>query len=356
MPESYNKPTHISISSGTIIRTLLIVGLVFILFKLSNIVLIVLTAIVIASFVESAVKRMKRFIKNRTLAVVSIYIISMALIISIFYVFIPVFVLEMSVLVNQLGNYIPDSSILNTFQTDTLSDAKGVVKSIYNNGSISEVLKSTQQLMSSVSGGFFNVFGSAFGGVLNMLLIMVISFYLSVSEKGIENFLRIIIPDRHEEYAISLWQRTERKIGLWIQGQMLMGIIIGTLAYLGLTILGVQYAFVLALLTAFFELIPFGILISIIPAILFSYLDGGVALSLMTFVLYLILHQFENYLLYPLIVKKVVGISPLIVILSLLIGAELAGLWGVILSIPCAVCLLEFLDDVEKKKVLARMN
>ena len=179
---------------------------------------------------------------------------------------------------------------------------------------------------------------------------------MSIKEKGIEGFLRIITPADSEEYVIGLWQRTEHKIGLWIQGQMLLGIIIGVLAYLGLTILGVKYSFVLALMTAFCELIPFGIYIAVIPAVLFSYLSGGVYLSIMSFILYFILHQFENYLIYPLIIKKVIGISSLIVILALLIGAELAGFWGVILAIPSAVCLLEFLDDVEKKKILARNN
>lgn len=351
-----NKSVNINISTGTLMRVFLFGILVLALFKLRNIVLIVLTAIVVASFVESAVKKMKRFIKNRVLSVVIIYILSISLFVGLFSVFIPVFVSEMSTLVSQLGKYIPDSSILSTFQPDTISDAKGVVKSISHNASLVEIIRNTENLVSSISGGFFNAFGGAFGGVINLVLIAVISFYLSIKEKGIENFLRIILPDKHEEYAINLWQRTERKIGLWIQGQMLLGVIIGTLAYLGLTILGVKYSLVLALITAFLELIPFGSLVATVPAVLFGYLDGGTSLSLMVFGLYIILQQFENYLIYPLIVKKVIGISPLVVILSLLIGAELAGLWGVILSIPCAVCLLEFLDDLEKKKILSRMG
>jgi predicted PurR-regulated permease PerM len=106
----------------------------------------------------------------------------------------------------------------------------------------------------------------------------------------------------------------------------------------------------LALVTAVCELVPFGIYIAFLPAIVFSYLDGGTTLALLTFALYLILHQFENYLLYPLVIKKVIGIPPLIVILSIIIGATLAGFWGVVLAIPVAVCLLEFFDDLENKK------
>jgi predicted PurR-regulated permease PerM len=127
--------------------------------------------------------------------------------------------------------------------------------------------------------------------------------------------------------------------------------IIGVLAYLGLTILGVKYSFILAIATAFSELIPFGLFLVVIPAMVFAYLNGSITVAFLTLFLYFILHQFENYLIYPLIVKKVIGISPLVVILAILIGGTLAGFWGVILAIPCAVCLLEFLNDLEKKKV-----
>ncbi|KKP66363.1 MAG: hypothetical protein UR64_C0008G0001, partial [Candidatus Nomurabacteria bacterium GW2011_GWE1_35_16] len=134
--------------------------------------------------------------------------------------------------------------------------------------------------------------------------------------------------------------RTERKIGLWMLGQLLMGMIVGVLAYLGLTIIGVKYSLILALMVVIAELVPFGLVIATIPAILFAYLDGGVAIAAVVLGFYFILGQFETYLIYPLIVKKATGISPLVVILSVLIGAELAGIWGVFLAVPTAVCLI----------------
>lgn len=348
------KNMHISISTNTLIKILLFGSLVFALIKLYNVVLIILVAIVIASFVESAVKKLKPYIKNRSIVVFLIYIITIAIIVGLSSVFMPVFIEEMSILVSSLSQYIPQSSILNSFQPDTISGAKDVVSSISSNSSLSDVVKSTQALISSLSGGFMDIFGGAFGGVVNFVLIVIISFYLSITEKGIENFLRIITPRKNEEYVIDLWQRTEHKIGLWFQGQMLLGFIIGVLAYLGLTILGVKYSLVLAIITAFCELVPFGIFLAVVPVVLFSFLDGGVMMALFSFGLYFILHQFENYLIYPLIIKKVIGISPLVVILSIIIGLELAGFFGVILAIPVSVCLLEFLEDLEKKKILSR--
>ena len=351
-----SKSQNISISNGTIIRVILFGVVFFALIKLANIILILLTSIVIASFIGFAVKKMKKYVKNRTLAVFLIYFCSFAAIVGLLSVFVPVFISEMSALVAQLGKYIPEGSILNSFQAETITGAQGVVTTISGNASLVDVIKSTQGLVSSLSGGFFSIFGQAFGGVFNLLLIIVVSFYLSVTENGVQNFLRIITPATHEEYIIGLWQRTEHKIGLWMQGQMLMGTIIGMLTYLGLTIIGVKYSLVLALLVVVAELIPFGLILATIPGVLFAYMDGGVSTAAIVALMYLILGQFESYLIYPLIVKKATGISPLVVIISILIGGTLAGLWGVILAIPCAVCLLEFLDDLEKKKVLARTS
>ena len=348
------KNVKVSISTGTMVRILIIAGLVFLAIKLVNIIFIVLTAIVIASFIESAVKRMKKYIKNRVFAVFLIYILTFSILIGLASVFIPVFLDEMSLLVSSLSQYIPDGSLLNTFQPAAISGAKGVVSTISSHGTLGDLISSTQNLASNLSGGLFNVFSQVFGSLLNLVLIVIISFYLSIKEKGIENFLRVIIPDESEEYIIDLWQRTEHKIGLWMQGQMMIGLIIGVLTYLGLTILGVKYSLVLAIITGFFEIIPFGIYLAVVPAVMFSFLDGGATLAILTIALYFILHQFEAYLIYPLVIKKVIGISPLVIILSILIGLELAGFWGVILAVPFAVCLFEFLDDVEQKKILAK--
>ncbi len=136
----------------------------------------------------------------------------------------------------------------------------------------------------------------------------------------------------------------------------MLGFLIGILSYLGLSILGIRYALILAITAAILEIIPFGFILASIPGIIFAYMDGGFSLALMAAGLYLILQQFEGHLLQPLIVKKIIGISPLIVVLSLLIGFELAGFWGIILAIPVSVALLEFTDDIEKNRIITKSN
>ena len=85
-----------------------------------------------------------------------------------------------------------------------------------------------------------NTISAVFGGVLSFVLIVVLSFYLAVQEDGVSNFLKVITPLKNEKYIISLWKRSQKKIGYWMQGQILLGVIVGVLIYLGLTILGVK--------------------------------------------------------------------------------------------------------------------
>jgi len=183
-----------------------------------------------------------------------------------------------------------------------------------------------------------------------MILVLVMSFYFSIQEKGIQMFLRIITPAKHERYVIDLWVRTQRKIGLWFQGQLILGLVMAAITFVVLTLLGVQYAFLIAVITGIAELIPFGVIFAAIPAVLFAVIDGGVLLGFKVLAFYIIVQQLENYVLGPMIVKRVVGIPPLIVLVAFLIGITLAGFFGAILAIPIAVFVLEYLGDVEKSK------
>lgn len=353
MPD--NQKTTVDISTNTIIKILLIGVLAVSLYVLRDLVLIVLTAIVLSSFVETAVKKFGRFGIGRTFSVLIVYLFSFLVLAAIFYLFVPVFVSELSSLVPRLALYFPTSDLLNTFQQAT-SGATGIFSQLFSGFSLDNLGASVKILISGASGGFFQALSLTFGGLTNLILIVVITFLLSVQENGIENFLRIIISPKHEEYIIDLWERAQRKIGLWFQGQLLLGVIVGVLIFLGLSIFGVKYALSLALITALSELIPFGILLAMAVAIFFSYTDAGISQAAIVAGFYLITHQFEAYLIAPLIVKKVIGISPLIVILSILIGIQLAGFWGLVLAIPTAVVILEYVHDVQKRKVSAKLN
>ncbi len=327
---------HVEISLRSVIRAVLFLLLLAILYYLHELVFVFLTSIVIASFVESAVRRFHKHGVRRTFAVLIIYFCTFAVIGTFLYLFVPVFLSQINQFSGVIDKYLP--------ATASISDASNIpITSVFNN---------LQDLASGTAGGALQTAVAVFGGLFNLVVLIVLSFYLSINEKGIETFLRIISPVNDAEYVVDIWRRTERKIGLWFQGQLLLGIFVGILIYLGLLIFNVQYSLLLAAAAALMELIPFGIILAAIPAIAAGYLSHGGTGALEVAGFYFVVHEFEINLIAPLIVQKVVGISPLIVILSLLIGLKLAGFWGIMLAIPVSVFLMELLVDLKKKRGL----
>ena len=346
--------TSISISTGTMIRAVLLALGVFLLWFLRDLVLIVLTSIVIASFVESAVPYFHRIGVNRIFGIVVLYAVALLVLAGMFYLFAPLLITEIYNFSNFISVYIPGVSFLNYFQNEAFSGAKDIVGSLSGDFSITTLFSVSKAFILNLSGGFFKTLSVAFGGVFNFILIVLISFYLSIQEKGIENFLRLIFPIQYEDYVVDLWERSRRKIALWMKGQVVLGFVVAVLIYLILSLLGIEYALLLAIIAGVMEMIPYGIWVALIPAFAFSYLSNGISSALMVVGAYTIIHQFEVFLFAPLIINKIVGLSPIVIILSALIGFELGGFWGLVLAIPVAVIVMEFLSDIEKNKTSAR--
>lgn len=355
MPEK-TSTNSISISTSTIIRFFLVALGFFLLWYLRDIVLVLLTAIMLASFVESSIPHFKKIGVNRIFGVVIVYVLSILLLAFLFYLFIPLLITEVYNLSVFFSSYIPNSSILNYFTNDAFGGAKDIINNLSHSLSLTTLISTSNAFITNLSGGFFQVAAAAFGSIFNLILIVLISFYLSIQEKGIEKFLRIILPVGYEEYAVDLWERSRRKIALWMKGQLLLGVLITILTYLMLSLMGIQYALLLSIIAGIMELVPYGILVALVPAVYFSYLSGGLSTSFMVAGAYIILHQFEVFLFSPLVIKSVVGLSPLVVIIAAVVGFELGGFWGLVLAIPVAVFLMELISDLEKKKISSRTS
>lgn len=345
-----DKNITVVISSGTIIKALLFVLLFVLLYMLRDLVLVLLAAVVIASSIEPATKWLSKYKISRVPAVIFIYLIVFSIFVGIVYFFVPILLSETSKLVSSMPQLIESIDLSEQARSIGLSGTENFTQGLTKTFSVKEAVSSLNRATASLSGGAFQAVSSIFGGVFSFVLIVIISFYLAVQEKGIENFLRVITPIQYESYIIDLWERSQTKIGKWMQGQLILGLLIGVLVYLGLTILGVKYALVLALLAAIAELIPlFGPILAAVPAIALGFMSS-LTLGLVVLGFYIIIQQFENHLIYPLVVRKVVGVPPLLVILSLVIGGQLAGILGLILAVPIAAVLVEFTNDTQKEK------
>jgi predicted PurR-regulated permease PerM len=341
-----NNNFSVSITPKTIFVAILAVLLVALLFYLRDLVLIVLTAVVIASAVEPAVHFFMRHRISRLLSVILIYLITAGVFFGILFFFVPPVLNDTAAFLNTL----PEA--LSTFDLSTVTH--GILDfSLTDLPSSAEFLEDISSTLGG-SSGVFAALSTFFGGLVSFILIIVFSFYFSVQETGVDDFLRVVTPIRDQSYVLHLWKRSQDKIGKWMQGQLVLGLVVGVLIYLGLSILGVPNALLLAVLAAVFELIPvFGQFLAAIPAVILAFTDGGLTAVLLVIGLYVLVQQFEAHLIYPVVVKKVVGVPPLLVILALLIGYELAGFLGILLSVPIAAAIQEFVADVDRVKTRA---
>jgi predicted PurR-regulated permease PerM len=188
------------------------------------------------------------------------------------------------------------------------------------------------------------------GGIFSVILIIVIAFYLVLEDNGIEKFVRAVVPGQIQERAIQVVKKIEKKLGQWFIGQITLGFIVGMLSLIGLSLIGVPYALVLALIAGTLELIPYiGPMLSAIPAVLIASTVSPAAAAL-TFVLYFFIQEFENYLIVPKVMEKSVGLHPVVIIIAAVIGGQLAGVPGMILAVPIATIISIIFEDIRSQK------
>ncbi len=349
-----NKNINVKINYDSIFRLFFVIFLILAIWKFQALALILLTSVVIASAIEPAIIAFQKIKVSRIFAVAIVYII---LIFSIFvfsaFLIPPIvdqtsnLITDLPVWLEGLGEFLEEKKQDSEFFASFFSSFE---EKFIDSPSV-ENLGSLDSLATSFKNFFFGFAGAFFGGLLNFFLIIILSFYFAIQDHGIDSFLKIITPVKYQNYIIDLWKRSQRKIGRWMIGQFILAAIMGSITFVGLWLIGVPNALLLATLAALAEFVPvLGPMLAAIPALFIAFISGGVGTLGVVAVFYLVLQQIENNFLYPMVVKNLVGVPALLVIISLIIGAELFGFLGIILSIPIAAAFMEFIKDVEKKQ------
>ncbi len=356
MAKETGKNINISITPQTVIWTVVILTIFYGLYLLKDLVLVILMSVLIASAISPIARWFQAYRIPRIPAVVIIYAGFLIFLAAAFYFLLIPLVSETHSFVRELPNYLEQ---LEGWTPEAFFIDIPLFQDITGGLTVQEIISQINEALAGFAQGFLGMLLVIFGGVLNVVLIIVLSFYLAVQENGVGKFLNMITPMKFRNYIADLWRRAEVKMGLWLQGQVILAVIVAVLVYLGLTLLGIPHALLLAALAGIFELIPiFGPILAAIPAIIIAFVEGGnimdlgpgLASALVVTGLYIVIQQFESQLIYPLVVRKVIGLSPIVVIIAIIAGFQLAGFLGLILSVPIAAILLEFMKDMQVGK------
>ncbi|NCO89519.1 AI-2E family transporter [Candidatus Wolfebacteria bacterium] len=327
------------ISWTTLWRIFLMLLFVLALFWARQALIILFLAIVISSSIDGLVSWLQRKKIPRIFGTLLIFLVALTILALLLYTLIPIAIFELQSLLGNLKKIeIPIFGALD------ISQFVGIDKYLGNLGNLADVL---------FSGGasFLNIVAAVFGNLALIIATLILSFYLTVNRAGVEKFLRIILPIIYEDYIVGIYLRARKKMGRWLQGQILLMLVVGAATTIGLWILGVKYSLILGILAGVLEIVPIvGPIFSGTIAFLVAISESWI-LGLYVIILFLVIQQAESHLLIPLIMRKTVGISPVVVVIALLAGSQIAGLVGIILAVPTAVVLQEVIEDWERKKL-----
>ena len=334
---------YLHISTGTIIRFIAVLVAVAALYAIRDILFSLTFAVIIASAVEPAIEWMSLRRVPRILGVIILYLAGAVMFFFLVYLILPL-------LLEELHTFsVAYPRIEEEIRVGIAHAGAFPVFSLLGTN-IEGIFAIPAQYVEELGGGFAAGASAAFGGLFSFLLVIVFSFYLAAQENGIEKFLRLITPLRHESYVLDLWDRSQRKLGRWLRTQMLLGAIVGVLIFFGLTILGIGNAFFFAVLAAIFEIIPVvGPILAAVPGVTAAFLVNPY-LGLVATLFYVVIQQIESHVIVPVVMRRTVDLSPLIVVLALLAGGKLGGVFGILLAVPMTAILAELLNDWDKKK------
>ncbi|MBI2798286.1 AI-2E family transporter [Candidatus Saccharibacteria bacterium] len=212
-------------------------------------------------------------------------------------------------------------------------------------------LSRSDQISSQISGYLTGVVGSFLGA----LTFFVFLIYMLVSGKHFANYVADLLPNsQHKKRFLTIAHDVSYRLGYWLRGQAVLCLIIAVMSFVVLTIFGIPYALSLAILAGLFEAVPMigAYLGAILPIVVAFTISPWRALIIL--VAFIIMQQVEGNVFVPLVMRKALGIHPLVVLLAALIGGSLFGFVGVLVAVPVTAAVSVILGSINKEAVIER--
>lgn len=338
-----DKVININISSLTIFKILAIGLVLYFLYLIKDVVIILFVSLILASALDPSVDWLQKKKIPRSISIIFFYLIALSVLGGVLYLLIPAIIKETAQLAADFPRYY--DKLMSGFSSLKEFSARY--------GFLNDIKSSIESLSANLQGaatGVFTTVSDIINGIVSFFMILVITFYMVVEENAVKKVIWSIAPEKHQPYLMQLVNRMQKKIGLWLRGQLILSLVVFIFIYVGLSILGIKYALVLALMAGLFEMVPYiGPTLAAVPGIFLAFTQAPI-LALFTAIIYYITQLLENNILVPKIMQKAVGLNPIVSISVLLIGLKLAGILGAVLSIPVATAANVFIQDIFSSK------
>lgn len=313
---------RIDISWKTVVFITVFLLVLWIIFQILDLIMLLFVALIFMSALSPLVGIMQKFKLPKALGIAIIYIGIISILASLLTISFTPIIEQTANLISVLPNTIEQIAAFGHLDP-------GAIKS----------------QIPDLSANFLSLSRAIFDNIITIILLLVLTFYLLLEKEDVEKRASSLFVGK-EERVKRLMEQIESKLGAWLRGQLFLSLIIGLLVYLGLTALQIPYALPLAIWAGLLEVVPvIGPIISAIPAILLALTISPV-LAGATAVLYFVIQQLENHVIVPQVMRKAVGLNPLLVIIAVAVGGRLLGIGGALLAVPIAVVLQIILTDI----------
>ncbi|OQY64605.1 hypothetical protein B6D29_04815 [Microgenomates bacterium UTCPR1] len=316
----------VEISKKTIVFTTFFLLSLYFLWQIKSIVYSFLIAFIIAGALRPSVDYLEKKKLPRLIVSIIIYLLFFSILFTLISVILPPIVHEITFFIKsfpailksipQISSYV-DMSLITRNLPNLANDILGFVKNIFSNA-------------------------------IFVISTLFFGFYLLVDKDFIEKILANFLENNTAKKIGHIISLAQKRAGIWFWGEIVLMVAVGILTYVGLIIIKVKYAVALAVLAGLLEIIPtFGPIISAVPAVLIG-LSDSYTLALYCVILYFVVQQLENNIIVPIVMKKIIGVHPIITIVALMIGGKLAGVLGVILAVPTTIFIETILIETKK--------
>nr|AKQ03471.1 hypothetical protein [uncultured Microgenomates bacterium Rifle_16ft_4_minimus_38077] len=312
-------PRKIEISYKTIVFTVGFLIFLWFLFFIRDIILVFFVAVLIMAILNPWVSKLSRYKVPRALSVLLVYLILFAVAGFSLAAIVPPLVSQTTTFANTLPHFLKEIGV-----SIVLSD---------------EIIKQLVAQIGTLPAQIARVTLSVFSNIFGVITILIFAFYLLLARNKFDDQLGYFFGEKRTKEIGRFIDLIEVKLGGWARGQLTLMLVVGLATFVGLSLLGVPFALPLSILAGLLEIVPyFGPVLSAVPAVLIGF--GTSALTgFATAALYFLVQQLENYILVPKIMEKSVGVNPIITLLALAIGFRLAGVFGIIISVPLVITI-----------------
>ena len=303
-----------------------------------TITLSILVAAMLAYFLNPMVKSVRKRLKiSDTLAILTVFLIVILIFLILGFTVFPKTISDIKNLIIKFPEYYKQTleSINDFFNQYELF--KGI--NLDNELIIDNISKIYKKQTANAGNLLVNSAKNVMSFVFSLVLTPIFAFYFLKDKDKIKEKFKAMIPEARKERLIRLFSNIHNDMTKYIIGKIKMAIFVGFATFIMLLALGVEFSFVIGIITCVADIVPYvGPLMGLIPAFVFAFIDSPIK-ALWIFVLYILIQWVENNIVGPKILSKETGFHPIVVLFLLILGAALFGFLGMILSVPIALVI-----------------